>query len=269
MRVQAQSKHELDRKGSEQLVVGRPEKEKDVADHALLCPSKATRRCPGKAWTRHTWSASDLPWHARHASKEAYRLSALAPPSPTQLLASRVFATRVTTGSRSLHCMHDNKKILVPTRPPQHQPPRKRSGTKSRKASDDNIHAADETIVACSGSPARRKANCAVEGKPSGWSECEFKPSRSTSSTEEDRSNTLSGDLKKRMMWPTMLCCALVKPQGEEKQEGGVPGRPEPGTDGVHRACHGIRRTPRGGIRLERCSTAITHTATDFTSLRH
>ena len=251
MRVQAQSKHELDRRGSEQRVVGRPEKEKDVADHALLCPCKATRRgksgrrCPGKAWTRHTWSAPDLPWHARHASKEAYRLSALAPPSPTQLLASRVFATRVTTGSRSLHCMHDNKKFLVPTRPPQHQPPRKRSGTKSRKASDDNIHAADETIVACSGSPARRKANCAAEGKPSGLSECEFKPSRSTSSTEKDRSNTLSGDLQKRRMWPTMLCCAVVKPQGEKKQEGGVPGRLEPGADGVHRACHGMRRMPR------------------------
>ena len=42
MRVQAQSKHELDRKGSEQHVVGRPAKEKDVADHALLCPCKAT-----------------------------------------------------------------------------------------------------------------------------------------------------------------------------------------------------------------------------------
>ena len=79
MRVQAQSKHELDRKGSEQLVVGRPEKEKDVADHAQLCPSKATRRCPGKAWTRHTWSAPDLPWHAAHASKEAYAWSTFAP----------------------------------------------------------------------------------------------------------------------------------------------------------------------------------------------
>ena len=42
MRVQAQSKHELDGKGSEQHVVGRPAKEKDVADHALLCPCKAT-----------------------------------------------------------------------------------------------------------------------------------------------------------------------------------------------------------------------------------
>ena len=42
MRVQAQSKHELDRKRSEQHVVGRPAKEKDVADHALLCPCKAT-----------------------------------------------------------------------------------------------------------------------------------------------------------------------------------------------------------------------------------
>jgi len=114
MRVQAQSKHELDRKGSEQLVVGRPEKEKDVADHALLCPSKATSRCPGRAWTRHTRSAPDLPWHAPHASKEAYGWSAVAPPSPTQLLTSRVFATRVTTGYRSLHCMHDNKKIWCP-----------------------------------------------------------------------------------------------------------------------------------------------------------
>ena len=44
MRVQAQSKHELDRKGSEQHVVGRPAKEKGVADHALLCRCKATRR---------------------------------------------------------------------------------------------------------------------------------------------------------------------------------------------------------------------------------
>ena len=44
MRVQAKSKHELDREGSEQDVVGRPAKEKDVADHALLCRCKATRR---------------------------------------------------------------------------------------------------------------------------------------------------------------------------------------------------------------------------------
>ena len=44
MRVQAQSRHELDRKGSEQHVVGRPAKEKDVADHVLLCRCKATRR---------------------------------------------------------------------------------------------------------------------------------------------------------------------------------------------------------------------------------
>ena len=43
MRVQAQSKHELDRKGSEQHVVGRPEKEKDVADHALLWPHALLR----------------------------------------------------------------------------------------------------------------------------------------------------------------------------------------------------------------------------------
>ena len=70
---------------------------------------------------------------------EASGWSAVAPPSPTQLLTSRVFATRVTTGYRSLHCMHDNKNILVPARPCQHQPPREHSGTKSRKAGNGII----------------------------------------------------------------------------------------------------------------------------------
>ena len=73
----------------------------------------------------------------------------------------------------------------------------------------------------------------------------------------------------KERMWPTMLCCAAIIPQGEKKQEGGVPGRLEPGADGVHGACQACAACLEGGIRLERRSTAVTHTATDFMRLRH
>ena len=41
---------------------------------------------------------------------------------------------------------------------------------------------------------------------------------------------------------PYLLCDFGEK---EKKPESGVPGRPGPGTDGVHRTCHGMRRTPR------------------------
>ena len=70
-------------------------------------------------------------------------------------------------------------------------------------------------------------------------------------------------------MWPTMLCCALVKPHGEEKQEVGVPGRPDPTQMECTGPAMAYAARLEGGIRLERRSTAITHTATDFTSLRH
>ena len=79
----------------------------------------------------------------------------------------------------------------------------------------------------------------------------------------------LSGDLKKRRMWPTMLCCALVKPHGEEKPEGGVPGRPESSTEECARPAMACAARLEGGMRLKRRSTAITHTVPDFTSLRH
>ena len=68
----------------------------------------------------------------------------------------------------------------------------------------------------------------------------------------------MSGDLKKRRMWPTMLCCALVKPQ-ERKNRKAVS---REDLDPVQLECTepamACAACLEGGIRLERRSTAVT-----------
>ena len=168
-------------------------------------------------------SAPDLPWPAPHASKEAYDLSAVAPPSPTQLLTSRVFATRVTTSYRSLHCMHDKKFWC----PPAHL-------STERKCLAPRYRIRATTTASCRRRNRRVlritedwwKANCAEEGSPPRLCDGEFKPNRSTrmrghvrgSSTagaeadtfprdgEKIRSSKLSEDLAQATRkWPTKV----------------------------------------------------------------
>ena len=66
-----------------------------------------------------------------------------------------------------------------------------------------------------------------------------------------------------------MLCCALVKPQ--ERKNRKVVSRED--LDPVQLECTepamACAARLEEGIRLERRSTAVTHTATDFTRLRH